>query len=31
VELNLDAKKLESTPVDEYVDLYTVESSKFVQ
>jgi 2-methylcitrate dehydratase len=27
----LDAKKLESTPVDEYVDLYTVESSKFVQ
>ncbi|KAM5347005.1 hypothetical protein ACJ41O_010010 [Fusarium nematophilum] len=31
VELNLDAKKLESTPVDEYVDLYTVESSQFVQ
>ncbi|KAH6956516.1 MmgE/PrpD family-domain-containing protein [Fusarium avenaceum] len=31
VELNLDAKKLESTPVDEYVDLYIVESSKFVQ
>lgn len=30
VELGLDAKKLESMPVDEYVDLYTVESSKFL-
>jgi 2-methylcitrate dehydratase len=31
VDLNLDNKKLESTPVDEYVDLYVVENSKFLQ
>lgn len=30
VELGLDGKKLEATPVDEYVDMYTVESSKFL-
>lgn len=30
VELGLDGKKLESTPVDEYVDMYTVKDSKFV-
>ena len=31
VDLNLDAKKLEAMSVDEYVDLYTVKESKFVQ
>lgn len=31
VELGLDGKKLESISVDEYVDLYTVKESKFVQ
>ncbi|KAJ0122937.1 2-methylcitrate dehydratase [Diaporthe amygdali] len=30
VDLGLDGKKLESTPVDEYVDLYVVDKSKFV-
>lgn len=30
VELSVDSKKLESTPVDEYVDLYVVEKSEFV-
>jgi 2-methylcitrate dehydratase len=30
VELGLDGKKLESMSVDEYVDLYTVENSKFL-
>ncbi|TPX10686.1 uncharacterized protein E0L32_008420 [Thyridium curvatum] len=31
VDLGLDAKKLEAMQVDEYVDLYTVEKSEFVQ
>ncbi|KAM0333443.1 hypothetical protein ACHAQA_002105 [Verticillium albo-atrum] len=30
VELGLDQKKLEATPVDEYVDLYVSKDSKFV-
>jgi 2-methylcitrate dehydratase len=30
VDLGLDPKKLESTPVDEYVDLYVNEQSKYV-
>lgn len=30
VDLGLDPKKLESTPVDEYVDLYVKEKSEFV-
>ncbi|ROT34758.1 2-methylcitrate dehydratase [Sodiomyces alkalinus F11] len=30
VELGLDQKKLEATPVDEYVDLYATKDSKFV-
>lgn len=30
VDLGLDQSKLESTPVDEYVDLYAVKDSKFV-
>lgn len=30
VELGVDKKKLESMPVDEYVDLYVLEKSKFV-
>lgn len=30
VDLGVDGKKLESTPVDEYVDLYVVEKSQFV-
>ncbi|KAK6066496.1 2-methylcitrate dehydratase [Seiridium cupressi] len=29
IDLGLDGKKLESTPVDGYVDLYTVKDSKF--
>lgn len=31
VEIGLDGKKLEALTVDEYVDLYTVKESKFVQ
>lgn len=31
VDLGLDLKKLEATPVDEYVDMYVVKDSKFVQ
>ncbi|KFH42051.1 2-methylcitrate dehydratase-like protein [Hapsidospora chrysogenum ATCC 11550] len=31
VDLSMDAKKLEAMTVDEYVDLYTVKDSKFVQ
>ncbi|CRK34364.1 hypothetical protein BN1723_004032 [Verticillium longisporum] len=30
VELGLDQQKLESTPVDEYVDLYVSKDSKFI-
>lgn len=30
VDLGVDRKKLESTPVDEYVDLYVVEKSEFL-
>ncbi|KAI7779621.1 hypothetical protein LA080_000645 [Diaporthe eres] len=30
LDLGLDGKKLESTPVDEYVDLYVVDKSKYV-
>ncbi|KAG7107280.1 2-methylcitrate dehydratase like protein [Verticillium longisporum] len=30
VELGLDQQKLESTPVDEYVDLYVTKDSKFI-
>lgn len=30
LDLGLDGKKLESTPVDEYVDLHVVDKSKFV-
>lgn len=30
VELGLDGKKLDATPVDEYVDMYVVKDSKFV-
>lgn len=30
LDIGLDGKKLESTPVDEYVDLYVVDKSKFV-
>ena len=30
VDLGLDPKKLESTPVDEYVDMYVVDQSKYV-
>ncbi|KAL2757836.1 hypothetical protein ACRALDRAFT_2051621 [Sodiomyces alcalophilus JCM 7366] len=30
VDLGLDQKKLEATPIDEYVDLYTVKDSKFI-
>lgn len=31
VDLGVDSKKLESTPVDEYLDLYVVDKSKFVE
>lgn len=31
IDLGMDAKKLEATPIDEYVDMYVVKDSKFVQ
>ncbi|TLD22357.1 hypothetical protein PspLS_07945 [Pyricularia sp. CBS 133598] len=31
IDLGMDAKKLEATSVDEYVDMYVVKDSKFVQ